>query len=178
MSRIHVLGGAGSGTTTLAAALAGKLRVPHFDSDDYYWIPSVPPYRIKRDKAVRDVRLDEDLRAFDDWIWSGSAVSWKLDLSRIELVVFLTIPADLRLARLERRENLELGSQPGIAAEEQQAEIREFLDWARQYDDGGLEVRSRQLHESWLAQQSCPILRIDGDTTTEERVQQVMDAIR
>ena len=53
MARIHVMGAAGSGTTTLAQALSSRLRVPHFDSDEYYWIPTVPPYRIKRDKAVQ-----------------------------------------------------------------------------------------------------------------------------
>ena len=53
------MGAAGTGTTTLGAHLSGRLRIPHFDSDAYFWIPGVPPYRTKRDKAMRDARLDE-----------------------------------------------------------------------------------------------------------------------
>jgi adenylate kinase family enzyme len=40
VSRIHILGASGSGTTTLAKALANELGYKHFDTDDYYWIPS------------------------------------------------------------------------------------------------------------------------------------------
>ena len=36
--RIHILGAAGSGTTTLGRALAERLQCPHFDTDDYFWL--------------------------------------------------------------------------------------------------------------------------------------------
>ena len=165
------------GTTTLGAALSAQSRVPHFDSDDYYWIPSTPPYRMKRDKAQRDARLDEDIAAFDDWVWSGSAASWKVDVERIDLVVYLTLPAELRLARLRARETEEHRDLPYTTEEEKEKEMGEFLDWAARYDEGGLEVRSRHLHEHWMEQIGRPVLRIDGDTTTEARVQRVLNAL-
>jgi len=171
------MGAAGTGTTTLGAHLSGRLRIPHFDSDDYFWIPGVPPYRTKRDKAMRDARLDEDLAAFDDWVWTGSAVSWQIDFSRIELVVYLGIPADLRLARLRAREIDEHSALPFVTQEETDAELRDFLEWARQYDDGCLDVRSRKMHEQWLGERSCPVLRIEGDTTTEHRLRRVLDML-
>src|SRR5690606_11076814 len=102
MPRIHIPGASGTGTTTLGRALAGRLRVPHFDSDAYYWIPTVPPFRIKRDSATRDVRLAEDLACFDAWVWSGSALSWAIVLP-VTLCVFLTVPRELRLERLRAR---------------------------------------------------------------------------
>jgi hypothetical protein len=37
-----------------------------------------------------------------------------------------------------------------------------FLEWAGRYDEGGLDVRSRALHEAWLAKLACPVLRVDG----------------
>ncbi|MHC4953986.1 MAG: AAA family ATPase [Planctomycetota bacterium] len=178
MPRIHVVGGAGTGTTTLARALSSKMRVPHLDSDDYYWVPTVPPYKIKRPPAIRDARMIEDLEAWADWVWSGSAVSWSVDFDRlVGLVVFLTVPRDLRLARLRAREEEEHRDLPYVSQEEIDREISDFMEWAERYEEAGLEVRSRQMHESWLAKLACPILRLDGDLTTDARVRRVLDAL-
>ena len=178
MARIHVTGAAGTGTTTLARALSGRLRVPWFDSDDYYWIPTIPPYRVKRDPAARDRRLAEDLATFDDWVWSGSAVGWKAGAEeRLTLCVFLSLPDEVRLPRLRRREEEEHAGLPYVPREEIEAGMAEFLDWAQRYETGGLEVRSRRKHEEWLATLPCPVLRIEGDLSTEARVSRVMDAL-
>jgi adenylate kinase family enzyme len=40
MRRLHILGASGSGTTTLGKAIANELAAPHFDTDDYYWLPT------------------------------------------------------------------------------------------------------------------------------------------
>lgn len=45
---IHILGASGSGTTTLAKVLSDELGYAHFDSDDYFWIPTEPPFTTKR----------------------------------------------------------------------------------------------------------------------------------
>ena len=178
MPRIHILGAAGAGTSTLGCALAARLRVLWFDSDNYYWLPTAPPYAHKRPKPERDRRMRDDLHTYDDWVWSGSAVSWNVGApERITLCVFLTLPADLRLARLRAREEEEFGAVPYVTREEFEAEMEEFLAWAARYDEGGLEVRSKQLQEQWMATLRCPILRIDGDLTTDERVERVLAAL-
>lgn len=51
--RLHVLGASGSGTTTLARALANHWSAPHADADDYFWVPTNPPYVEKRPEADR-----------------------------------------------------------------------------------------------------------------------------
>jgi len=38
-----------------------------------------------------------------------------------------------------------------------------FLDWASSYDDGDLNMRSKQRHEEWLGTLPCPIVRIEGE---------------
>jgi len=43
IQRIHILGASGSGTTTLGRALAERLQYPHFETDDYFWLPTAPP---------------------------------------------------------------------------------------------------------------------------------------
>jgi adenylate kinase family enzyme len=37
MARIHILGGPGSGKTTLAQGLSSRLHIPHYDLDKLYW---------------------------------------------------------------------------------------------------------------------------------------------
>lgn len=131
MSRIHITGASGTGTTTLGHALAGRLRIPHFDSDDYYWIPTVPPYQIKRDPSIRDARLTEDLAGHSAWVWSGSVSSWAID-PPMTSCVFLTVPRDLRVARLRARER---GRQfPYVSRAELESELEEFLEWAASYE--------------------------------------------
>ena len=50
-----------------------------------------------------------------------------------------------------------------------------FLEWAALYDNAGVEVRSKVLHEKWMAELSCPILRIEGDYSVEECVTTVKE---
>jgi adenylate kinase family enzyme len=174
MPRIHITGASGTGTTTLGRALAGRLRVPHFDSDDYYWIPTVPPFRIKRDSATRDARLAEDLARFDAWVWSGSALSWAVDPA-LTLCVFLTVPRELRIERLRARELASRGPYDDPATSDE--ELAEFLAWAASYEDGSMGGRTLQRHEAWLRGLTIPVLRIDGAQSTEARVALVERAL-
>lgn len=46
----------------------------------------------------------------------------------------------------------------------------EFIEWAARYDTAGMEQSSKVKHTAWLDNLSCPVLRIEGNTTTNERV--------
>jgi adenylate kinase family enzyme len=47
--RIHIMGASGAGVTSLGRALADTLAIPHHDTDDYFWQPTTPPYRDRRE---------------------------------------------------------------------------------------------------------------------------------
>ena len=47
--RVHIMGASGAGVTSLGRALAEALAVPHHDTDGYFWRPTTPPYRDKRE---------------------------------------------------------------------------------------------------------------------------------
>jgi hypothetical protein len=53
-----------------------------------------------------------------------------------------------------------------------------FLDWAASYDEGGLDMRSRQLHEQWLGMLPCPIVCIEGEYFIEEQIDVLMTEIQ
>jgi adenylate kinase family enzyme len=176
--RIHILGASGSGTTTLGRALAERLQCPHFDTDDYFWLPTDPPFTHQRERTERQQLLMGDLTAHDSWVVSGSLCGWgDVAIPRFELVVFLSIPPEVRMERLRRREHARFGERilPGGDMYEQS---QAFLAWAASYDEGGLDIRSRQRHDQWLRILPCPIVRFEGAYIIEEQLAVLIGEIR
>jgi adenylate kinase family enzyme len=178
MPRLHILGASGSGTSTLAAALCAKQGWTHIDTDDIFWIPTDPPFTDIRPRAERAALMQAALEKAQDWIVSGSMCGWgDVFIPRFDLVVFLSVPSEIRLKRLTAREAGRHGLEniaPGGSNHEQ---FIEFMVWAAQYDDGAPTMRSRALHEEWLAKLPCPVLRLEGLQPVEESVWAVEAAL-
>ena len=173
--RLHITGASGSGTTTLGRALADETGAVHLDTDEFYWLPSDPPFQQKRPEPDRLAMLEEAMVRAGRWVLSGSLMRWGDPLiPRFDLVVFLTIPPALRLERLQAREAERYGAEALAPGGALHAAHHAFLDWAEAYDIGARVSRSRQAHEAWLARLPCPVLRIEGDTTVEDRVRRVL----
>lgn len=174
-NKIHIMGASGSGTSTLGKALAESLRCKALDTDDYFWISKFTEQRPIPDRIEM---LENDLSQSEKWVLSGAIVKWGECLeSYFDLVIFLWVPPQARLARLQQREIERYGEEvlPGGDKYEQS---QTFLKWASLYDYAGTEVRSKVLHEQWMQKLSCPILRIEGDYSVEEcmtRVNQYLD---
>jgi hypothetical protein len=107
------------------------------------------------------------------WVLSGSLDGWGDPLvPHFDLVVFVSAPTELRLARLREREARRFGdanAQGGWRHEEAEA----FFEWASHYEDNSREGRNRARHETWLAALPCPVLRIDGSRPIEESVEAI-----
>jgi len=165
--RVLVTGASGSGTTTLGRALSGELNAAFFDVDDYFWLPTEPPYQQQRDPGARLSLLVADLAKVPRSVTSGSVINWGEELEdSFSLIVFLAIQPKLRLARLWEREVARFGR-----ADPQ------FLESAAQYDGGCLDVNSRTGDERWLTARSSPVLRIEGDISVPEKVARVVNAL-
>ncbi|MEQ1759264.1 MAG: AAA family ATPase [Vicinamibacterales bacterium] len=164
---ILITGASGSGTTTLGKALAEKLGAQHIDADDYYWLPTDPPYRDKRPADERLKLILNALSATPSSVVSGSVMGYGAKLEdSFTLIVFLLVETDVRLARLRARELRNLGSVDEA-----------FLTWASQYEDGPPEGRSRARHEAWLASRSCPVLRLEGSGSVEDHLDEVVSRL-
>jgi adenylate kinase family enzyme len=172
--RVHIVGASGSGTTTLGQALAARRGLTHVDTDDYFWLPSEPPFQHIRERAERQARLGSALATATGWVLSGSLCGWgDIFIPLFDLVVFLWVPADIRLARLRARERARYGDAVVIGGPlHDRSEA--FVAWAAGYDEG-LDVpeRCRRLHETWLAALPCPVLRIEGAAAVEANLELV-----
>jgi adenylate kinase family enzyme len=172
--RVHLVGASGSGTTTLGHALGRRLGCPHLDTDDFFWLPSDPPFQHVRARAERQTLLGAALRASTGWVLSGSLCGWgDVFIPQFELVVFLWVPPAVRLARLRAREEQRYGAAvaPGGPLH---ARSEAFMAWAAGYD-AGLDPpeRCRRLHEQWLAALRCPVLRLEDTASVEERLARI-----
>lgn len=177
INRIHILGASGSGTTTLAQEISTRLQYRHFDTDNYFWIKTDPPFTQKREVKERIELLTKDLQAYDKWVLSGSLCGWgDVFIPFFDLVVYLWIPSDIRLQRLKAREYQRYGDRIKEGGPLHDSHL-DFIDWASRYDTGGMDIRSKTLHNSWLEQVPCKVIRIEGDLTLDEKYRIVEQAI-
>lgn len=111
MVHIHVMGASGSGTTSLGRALAEKLDIAHLDTDDFFWLPTDPPFTTPRDADDRIRLLLDEAARHDGWVLSGSALKWGRPIEPFyDLIVFLRIDPELRMTRILAREIARYGN--------------------------------------------------------------------
>jgi adenylate kinase family enzyme len=177
MSRIHITGASGAGTSTLGAALALRLRHRHVDADSIYWLPTDPPFTTVRSRDDRAALVGKLLPLDGAWVFSGSAAGWTTSVEpAYDLVIFLMLDPAVRLERLRRRETERYGARLAVGGDMAEASAK-FLDWAAAYDVAGLEQRSRIFHEAWLKRQTAPILRLDAAAPVGQLVDVAMGTI-
>ena len=166
--RVLITGASGSGTTTLGEALASSIDGVFFDADDFYWLPTEPPFVDKRNRDLRTSMFTDALRSHPRVVVAGSIMGWGRDLEdAFDLVVFLQLETAIRMARLRERE-MRLYGRVNPA----------FIEWAARYDGGPPTGRSLKKHENWLAARKCPVVRIDGDLTVEARLARIEPHIK
>ena len=174
-TRIHVTGASGSGCTTLGRALAERLGWVHLDTDDYFWLPSDPPFQTIREGAERRALLGADLEQHAAWTLTGSLSGWgDVFIPLFDLVVFLWIPPEVRLARLMEREVSRYGTAALAPGGKMHETHVKFMDWAALYDTADASIRSKARHEQWLETLPCPVVRLEGAGTVEAHVGEVM----
>lgn len=175
---MHVVGASGAGTSTLGRALAERLGAAHHDTDDFFWLPTDPPFEKIRERGERQALLGAALARRPAWVLSGSLCGWgDMFIPCFELVVFLWLPPEIRLARLRDRERERYGA--AVAPDGPRHGASEaFLAWAEGYD-ARLEPpeRCRALHEQWLAALPCHIVRITDAGEVASHVETIVRAL-
>ena len=173
--KLHILGASCSGVTTLGEALATHLKIPYFDSDKYFWEKTNPPFTTRQSPTLRNQMLTADISQHDSWIIGGSLLKWDLAVD-FDLIVFLYIPHEIRMERLRKRE-LERYGDIIFTDPARNKQYLDFMEWAKGYDDNTAPGRTLAAHESWLAQQTCPVIELRGDYSVEDRVRMILETL-
>lgn len=159
---IHIFGASGSGTSTLGRKISKELGYKFMDTDDYFWLPTDPKYTQKRPTDERLRLMKKDIEAAENVVISGSLTDWGDELIPLfTLAIRLVVDVDIRIERLRKREREQFGSRIDEGGDMYQNH-REFIEWARAYDTGSVEMRSKAKHDEWQKLLTCEVLVLDG----------------
>ena len=82
------------------------------------------------------------------------------------LAIRVETPTDIRIDRLKKRERDHFGNRIDPGGDMCENHV-EFIDWASQYDNGGLDIRSKARHDMWEKILMCPVNQVDGSEPLE-----------
>lgn len=170
---IHIVGASGAGTSTLGQALEQKCGYQWLDTDNYFWLPTNPPFVQSRPRDERIKLLKTDIQKYSKCVISGSLCGWGDSMIPcFDLVVFVDTPTNIRIERLKEREYTKFGERICKNGDMYKNHI-DFIEWAKSYDNNKPPERCRTLHEEWFRLLTCPLLRVDGTKPTDELLKQI-----
>jgi len=177
MKGIIVFGAAGSGTTTIAQALAQHFNLKHIDVDEYAWLDTDIPKAGRVPHAERVPILQHAINTCEGFVMSGSICGWGDTLiPQFDLAVFVTTPTDIRLKRLQKREFEQFGDRI-LEGGDMYEHYCWFINYASTYDNGNPPDRCHKLHEEWIKLLLCSIISIDGTTPIEKIIEQFQKSL-
>ena len=136
--KIHIIGGSGTGKTTLADKLAEEYAIAHSDLDDLQWDNKAEGYGVKRDPKERDAMLAEIL-ATDDWIIEGVYYKWCAQcFEDADKIYLLNTPRSIYRRRIikryvKRKLHIVKGKKETLKS------LRALLKWADKYQKVDME---------------------------------------
>lgn len=147
------------------------------DTDDYFWLPTDPQYTTKRNKEERLALMKKDIAENKNVVISGSLVDWGDELiPMFTLVVRIVTDTEIRIERLKNREKQKFGNRimPGG---DMYTNHMEFIEWARDYDTGSVDMRSKAKHDEWEKLLRCKQIVLDGAGDLEENFKAIQAEI-
>jgi adenylate kinase family enzyme len=168
--KIHILCPSGSGTSTLGQTFAQKHNIKWFDSDKFFWEDTDPPFSKKRAKEDRIKKLQEAIANEESWILSGSIMGWgDFIKEQLDIAIYLYINKEKRIKRLLDREREHFGKRIEYG-NDMYENHKSFIEWASSYEDGSMDIRSRESEEYWMKDLKCKIVRIEEEKSVEEEI--------
>ncbi|WP_026831385.1 shikimate kinase [Exiguobacterium antarcticum] len=166
--RIQIIGGSGTGKSTLGKWIGQQEGIPWIDSDHYLWTDHT--FTEKRSVAERYALYTPDIENHQQYDVSGSVFSWNSDgFDNRELLVFLRLDEATRMNRLIKREQERYPDFNGS---------NEFLDWCGTYltaTDPAM-IGTLAEHRLQMEQSASPVIQIDAALSTDAMYKQIKSA--
>lgn len=170
-------GASGSGTTTLGKKICEELGYTLMDTDDYFWMPTEPPFTFKRPKKERIELMKNDINKSENVVIAGSLTDWGYELiPYFTLAIRIEMKQSIRIERLLKREKKRYGSRIEPGGDMYQQHI-DFIEWAKSYDNGGMDIRSKVMHDELQKSFSCKILYLDGENKLDDNFDKVLKVL-
>lgn len=164
---IHIYGASGSGTSTLGRKISNELGYKFMDTDDYYWLPTNPKFNAKRNIDERIALMKNDIESSENVVISGSLVDWgDVLIPYFTLAVRMETDTDIRIDRLRKREKADFGNRIEKGGDMYENHL-EFIEYAKSYDTGDLDIRSKAKHDDWEKLLKCKRILLNGADSIE-----------
>lgn len=105
----------------------------------------------------------------DDYFWMPTEPKFTLKRPREERIELMKRDIE----RLVKREKERFGSRIEPGGDMYRHHI-EFVNWAKSYDNGGTDIRSKAMHDEWQKKLLCKILYLDGADKLEDNFAKVL----
>ncbi len=173
------MGPSGSGTTTLGKVLSEKLRIPHEDSDNLFWVNTDPPFTVQRDIEELHKHFFS-LASKQQFIISGDVLNWGLPqnelLTCFSHVIYLYVPWKIREERIRKREEQRFGDRIKLGGDMYKTH-EDFIAWASRYElqnQVGRNKPSQKNFTKHFFEISKNILEIEEELSLDNIVNQSM----
>jgi adenylate kinase family enzyme len=167
---ILVCGLNGAGKTTLARELARLLGYKHMDIEEYCFLPSDIPYTRPRPQDACNALMLADIQKHPHFVLSAVIGDFGEEiLRRFDLAVLLSVPKEIRMARINQREIDKYGNRvlEGGDLYEQQKRFHAFAA-----------ARPTDYAAQWAKTLTCPVLCIDGTRDVHETAQEIAESVK
>ena len=179
---IIVFGASGAGSTTLGKEVAKQLDFHFFDIDDYLWNWDTKiPFTVTRPPEQRTQLLLNDIKRHPSFVISGTIFSNStLFEPFINLAVFISTPAEVCAERVRTREHARWGKRvlPGgdmYRTTRFHGDANDYISNAQIYETAEVSRFGRKLHEKWITEMTCPVMRADGTKSINENTSRVIE---
>ena len=168
LQAIHILGTSGSWTSTLAKALEKQYDYKWIDIDHISWMPTDPPFQFDRPADQRTAMLAEAMDKHPRCAIAGDMRGWgDVFISRLDVVVWLQVPTEVRLERLRQRELRDFGARI-LSGGDMHQTFTDFITNSAQYNTGDTTYRTYAKQERWVRGLMCPVMRVNGTMPVEK----------
>ena len=167
---IIVFGPNGAGKTTLARELAHALRFKHMDIEDYYFREAKIPYTNPRARDEAVSLMLADIAKHGPFVISAVTGDFGEEItSMYRAAVYLTAPKELRMQRIDQREQARFGDRVRAGGDMYEQQLG-FRAWAA--------ARDLSKIDAWAQTLACPVIRADGTRTIAENAAWIAEQYR
>ena len=166
---IIVFGASGAGSTTLGKELAKRLNFQYLDIDDYLWRwDTAIPLTVTCSQAERTDSLMNEIKKHPKFVIAGTIFNDRnLFHPLLDMAVFVSTPAEVCAKRVRFREHTRWGERilPGgdmYKTTRFHGDVKDYIVNAGRYETAEVIKFGRKLHEQWIAELPCPVIRVDG----------------
>lgn len=173
--KIQIIGGSGTGKSTLAKFISETENIKWIDTDNYLWKDDSFTENNPIEKRIR--LYQEDMASCSSYVASGSLFSWcPKGFSNRDLLVFLSLDEAVRMERLRKRE-IERNNRSKMWVDKNGEYTTDFLEWCKIYltekDKSMPGTYAEQSYQMELSK--SPVLKLDSSRSVKELYAEILN---